>query len=421
MPESQQYELCDPRGVRTNRGRFRRDVIPLLERVTSFYCPTGRWPARGWILLPQYEYTNINLYSPKFILTIGDPNSPNNVQPLNYLSIVQAQCVTRGPATDPNALYLIELTDPRGLLYNKWFQFPAVVTGITGSTVAAYNIRAPAYPQSFYPWSMNVVLGIPVPWTWATMLQDMWNQMITFLGPWPGFPVGIAPLGTPEGFWMPGVPMWTAFNDILESLGMVVACDLTNITNPYTIVSAGANDNNFLLLQEKYAANIEDDQEWIDVGAGRVPASVVVLFRRRNAAYGTEETVRPDWPYAWAASPYYAVTVPIAFSPAVGVHYLWCDFTVEYDENSTPVPADVLTANSIAVERVAQYFAKIYRQTLGFMSQTYAGALPFVTGSMVDGVCYRQDYANQNRQGWKTGIVRGPRPPWVGLWDDYIV
>ncbi len=191
-------------------------------------------------------------------------------------------------------------------------------------------------------------------------------------------------------------------------------------SNPFTIVVAGAVDTAFSALQTKYAANLEDDLEWQDFGAARVPKTVTVLFRRRNGYYGTEETVRSD-ALQWSMSTVYQVpiTAPAVFSNAVGSHYLWSDFTVRYDMNGTPNSADVATANTVAQERVTQYFAKIYRQTSGYMTQVYAGALPFKTGSQVDGVCWVQDYSDQARQGWKTTVVRGASPPWPDLWDNY--
>ncbi len=416
---SQQYGLLDPREVRDNRVRFRREAIPLLERINSFYCPNGRWPSRGWILLPRFEYNKINTYSDAFQLNIGDPTQPDNVATLMNLSIVQAQCVTRGLASDPNALYLIELTDDRGILYNKWFQTP---------TTSMYNIRSLAYPQAFHPQSMN---GTPSPgagcttWTWTTMLQDLWNQMNVLdggnvLGNWPGLPSGITISGTPEGFWFPGVSAWYALNDILEHIGLTIACDLTK-TNPFTIIQLGATDSAFTALQAKYLDNLEDDLEWIDTGAGRVPTSVKVLFRRRNQVYGTEETVTygdDGLAKQWDMSPYYSVLVsaPVFFTGAVGTSFLWSDFTVRYDQEGNPLTADVTVANQIAQERVNQYFAKIYRQTAGFMTQTYTRALPFVTGSQVDGVKWFQDYS-YDEAGWRTQIVRGSYPPWAGLWE----
>lgn len=410
--ESMRFGLIDPYSVRMNRARFRRDHIPMLDRANSFYCPVGRWPSRGWILMARGEYDLLtDKYSTALRLDIGDTAAPDNVLPLEKLSIVQAQCVTSGLKADLSAIYLVEITDARGILQNEWVKFPLT---------ASYNIRVPGYPQTFYLSSMNSYdqpnpsAGSKTTWTWTTMLKDIWDQMGTFLGAWPGLPSPL-PSGTPEGFWFPGVPAWTALCDVLDYLGLTVACDLTK-ASPFTIVSTGATDATFDRLTEKYLTNIEDDLEWIDTGAARVPKTVKVLFRRRNSVYGTEETVayRNDvMAKQWAMVPYHTVSVdaPSKFSKAVGTHYLWSDFTVRYDDSSDDVDADVTTAQTIAKERVTQYFAKIYSQTAGYMSRTYAGALPFATGSQVDGVAWVQDYRDQSRHGWRTKVVRGPSPP----------
>lgn len=406
------YPLYDSREPRDNRRRFRREMLPALARASSFYCPSGRYASRGWILLARSDYNQINKYSTKLELEISDPTLTDNVGTLSNLCVVQAQCVTRGLSSDSNALYLVELTDARGILSNKWFQFP---------TTSNYNIRAPAYPNTFHPASMNSNVPVTTTWTWSTMLEDLWTQMSDFLGAWPGLPIGLPFSGTPEGFWLPGVNAWETFNDILEHLGLEIACDLTQV-NPFTIVQSGASDSNFTTLQTRYLTHLEDDLEWTDVGAARVPKTVKVLFRRRNGVYGTEETVtyrNDDMAEQWDMKAFYTVdiTAPSSFSSAVGTHFIWSDFTVRYDENSNPVNTDVTMANLIATERVSQYFGRIYDQTLGFMTQTYAGALPFSTGSQVDGVSWRQDYVNYPRQGWVTQIVRGMSPPWPELWE----
>lgn len=396
------YPLYDPRTVREARMRFRRDSIPLLDRANSFYCPSGRNPCRGWILMARGDYNKLDHYSTLLELEVGNPTQTNNIGTLSNLAIVQAQCVTRGLAADANALYLVEVTDRRGVLCNRWFQFPLQ---------KFYNIRAAAYPQTFYSGSLNGGAA----WSWSSMIGDIWGTMSTFLGTYPGLP--ITPTGVPEGWDFPGVPAWDALCDVLDHLGLTVACDLTSTTAPYTIVSEGAADTTFTALQTKYKTNLEDDQEWIDTGSGRVPSSVVVLFKRRNSIYGSEETVRYD-SLQWEMTPYYSVTVaaPSTFSAAAGTHHLWSDFTVRYDQDGNPLSADTTTAAAIAAERVTQYFARIYHATLGSMTQTYAGALPFTTGSQVDGVCWYQDYRDDDRQGWRTQIVRCAHPPWPDLW-----
>jgi hypothetical protein len=399
--------LYDPRSVRTDRLRFRRDTIPMLDRANSLYVPVGRWPTRGWLLLRRGDYDQLNAYGTNLQLDISDTSRPDNVNSMSNLAIVQARCVTRGLASDPNALYLVEVTDGRGILYNEWFQAP---------TTSIYNIRAPAYPQMFHTTSMNG----GTTWTWETMLSNLWSQMVTQLGgSWPGFPSGfLAPSGIPEGFWFPGVPVWYALNDILEYLGLTVDCDLTR-SQPFTVVRPGDVDNAFTALQLRYASNLEDDLEWIDNGAGRVPKTVQVLFRRRNDQYGSEETVTRDSAvyHQWSMNPYYIVTINSPFTSAVGNHYIWSDFTVRYDMDNNALPDDVVLANTIATERVGQYFAKVYRQTSGYMTQVYAGALPFTTGPQVDGVCWYQDYNSQDWGGWRTKIVRGPYPPFEGIWS----
>ena len=396
-----QFALVDPRSVVADRQRFRRETESLLSHVNHFYCPAGRWPFKGWILLPRREYIQLDSYSTALQLNLGDTTNPDNVATFKNLSIVNARCVTRGLAADLDALYLIEITDGRGIVCNEWFKFPLT---------SSYNIRAPAYPQTFHPGSMNG----GTTWTWSTMLQDIWTQMGTFLGAWPGLPS--TPNGTPEAFWFQGVPAWTALCDVLNHLGMTVVCDLTK-NSPFTIVSHGAADAAFDLLTTKYVTNLEDDLEWIDTGAARVPKTVKVLFRRRNDVYSTEETVRLTAPQ-WSMEPLYSVSVtaPTTFASAVGTHYIWSDFTVRYDMDGVAVAADTATATTIAQERVTQYFAEIYDQTLGHMTRVYATALPFTTGSQVDGVCWWMD--STNRYGWRTQVVRGSSPPWPELYKE---
>jgi hypothetical protein len=401
--------LYDPAEIRRSRARFRRESLEMLQYANSLYCPTGRFPSKGWILLSRADYNTLvsfgktsRAYGTSFQLQI------DSLSPFTNLSIVQAQCVTRGLASDTSAIYLVEITDDRGVLWNKWFQAP---------TQSQYNIRSPAYPQGFYSASLNS----GVPWTWNTMCQDLWNQMNSIagggqlLGAYPGLP--ITPTGLPENWYFPGYSAWFALCDIMDHLGLSITCDLTE-PDPFGIVMAGNPDPAFAALQAKYGP-AEEDLEWIDVGAGRVPAQVTVLFRKRNQFYGSEETVRAD-ALQWSSSPYYqvAVSAPATFSNAVGVHYIIDDFSVQYDINGNPLASDMATAATIAAERVQQYFNKIYRQTSGFMNQTYPGALPFVTGSQVDGVCWEQDYSS-GRAGWRTSVVRGVYPPWPDIWEPW--
>lgn len=405
-------QLVDPRAIRRARERFRRETIPELEFANSLYVPRGRRAARGWILLTASDYASVRNadlsgsslqpgYSTSFQLEIDDLNNP----PLTFskLAIVQACCVTTGLTGDPNAIYLVELTDQRGVLENRWFSFP---------TVSYYNVLAPAYPASYYAASL---IGGVTPWTWDEMIEDLWNQMGAFLGAYPLKPP--TPAGTPTNWNLNGVNAWAALNAILAHLGMAVSCDLANaaLSTPYGLVGRGGADATFATLLTTWAANLEDDLAWIDAGSGRVPGVVIVYFRRVNQFYGTEETVRSD-ALQWATNATYSVPVnaPTAFLGASGTASLWDDFPVRYDVNGNQLAADVTTAAAIASERVTQFFQDIYDGTLGYMDQTYTGALPFYAGSQVDGVCWRQDYQANARTGWVTQIKRGEL--WKGVY-----
>jgi hypothetical protein len=406
--------LVDPRYCVEHRARFRRDAIPLLKRANSITVASGRWPTRAWILVPRAQFNAINTYATNLQLQIDDLlHGPLTFQ---GLTVVQARCVTRGIAADPNAIYLVELTDGRGVVWNEWAQFP---------TTSAYNVRSPAYPGGYYSGSLNS----GSPWTWTALIQNLWTQMGTFLGPFPGLPV--TPPNTPENYWFPGTSAWIALCDVLDLFALTVAVNLFSAT-PYTIVAEGGTDAFNSALVTRYAGQLEDDLEWLDTGSGRVPGSVVVFFHRRNQYYGTEETVRND-SLQWAMTPLYSVTVaaPAQFSAAAGTHYLWDDFTVQFDVNGNPLAADVVTANGIASATAADYYNHIYRGTLGYLWQLYAGPLPFTVGPLFDGVRWRQthevDESDQPkletglmrdrlvRSAWRTEVTRGPQPPWDEL------
>lgn len=383
--QQNQFPLVDPRCVREHRERFRRDLFYELDYANSYYSMSGRWPDVGWLLLDRNSYNQLNPYSNTLQLTIGDfINAPLVI---SNISIVQARCVTRGLASDPNAIYLIQITNNEGVLYNPWFQFPLNVQ---------YNIRAPAYDTQYYSATMD-----GTPWTWDTMVGDIWSRAVSLLGTYPHLP--IVPTGTPEGFSFVGVPLWEALSRIFDYLGLAVSGSYPN----FTIVVPGAPDDAYDAQVTLYDQYLEDSMEYQDIGSGRVPSSVVVYFHTRYQVYGAEETVRLDV-FQWQTLNTYSVTVaaPTQFTDAVGTAYIWADFTVRFDQNGSPLAADVATAAAVAAERAQQFFNTIYRGTAGFSRNVYSGVLPFMTGAQVDGVRWF-NLASDNYCGWRTEVIRG--------------
>ncbi len=394
--------LQDPRPERAHRRQFGRPALPELELANALYVPSGRWPTRGFVLVKRKDFDALpDKYATNFKLNFTDVKT-GTAMDFSNLSIVHAQCVSRGVANDPNAIYLVELTDGRGVLSAPWFRFP---------TDSQYNVVAPAYPGQYYEDSLNS----GVPWDWDGMVGDLWAQMGTFLGGYPGLPS--VPAGTPQNFIFPGVPTWHALNHVLGLLGMTVSMLAPPGVVLNQIVLDGSTDLYFNAVEAQFASLLEDDLEYQDVGAGRVPGQLIVLFHQRYEFYGTEETVRRDL-YQWSTDPLYAIFIPApaAFTGAPGTGYLWDDFVVRLDVDGNPLAADAAQANAIALQRGAAYYERIYSGTVGFLRRIYTGCLPFATGSVVDGVRWYQTAAEEG--GWRTEVIRGPQPPWP-LWGPY--
>lgn len=392
------FPLIDPRCIRSHRERYRRAIVPELEWANSYYSTLGRWPDVGWLLLDRLSYDQINPYATNLQLIIQDFTNP--ALTISNLTVVQARCVTHGIESDSAAIYLIQVTNTQGVLYNPWFQFP---------TSSQYNVRAPAYDTGYYSGSLS---GGVTAWTWDTMVADLWAQAGGLLGTYPGLPS--TPLSAPENFIFVGVSLFESINKVLDLLGMGIAGNYPS----HTIVNLGSADAVYTAQAAAYAKYLEDVVDYVDTGSGRVPSQVIIYFHRRNQYYGTEETVRKDSPQ-WQNTPSYSVTVPATsqFVGAAGTAYLWADFTVRYDMNGAPLAADVATAAAIAVERASQYFNKIYRATQGFAKFVYSGILPFTTGSLVDGVRWyntgvQQTGLNDLSAGWRTETIRGY------VWDE---
>lgn len=397
--------LCDPRFERANRTQFIRDNIPELRCANGIFISGGRWPVRAYLLV-QRQYLNAllaqgtdpaNPYAPlyrtDFQLYLEDFRNAQLV--LKNLALAHARCVSRGIAADPKAVYLLELTDARGVVQSPVASWPLV---------RQYNVLAPAYPGQYYSASQNS----GTPWTWGTLLADIWNSM-TPLGAFPGLPS--TPSGTPTNLIFLGVPAWPALCNQLDRLGLTVGVDLTQ-SAPYSIVQRGATDAAFTNLTAQFAGAIEEDYEWISAGSARVPGSVTVFFHRQNQYYGTEETLRLDG-LQWSSTPLYSVnvTAPARFASSAGSHVLWDDFVVRFDTDGNPLAADVATATTIAQERVSQYYDRVYWDTLGSLKRIYTGLVPFAAGSQVAGVRFYMDMV-RGQLSWCTEVIRSAGPPW---------
>lgn len=405
------YQLVDADFVLTERIRSGAELagcVGLME-ANSLMVPSGANPAHGWILLKRSDFAALNTYNAQS-LVIRHQRWENASQSMiweaaattfNGLYVISARTPWRGAPSDPLAPYLVEIGDARWLLKNQLSEFP-------GPAAASFNVRAPAYDGLYNSTTINSGTA----WTWAGMAQQVW-QMMSLLGTWPGFPGGYTPVGTPEGWIFGGCSAWDALCSILDHLGLVVTCDLTASSNFYGIAHYGDSDAQYQLQVLAAVPYLLEDEQPIFGGAGWVPGTFKCNFHRRNKYFGSEETVRND-SSQWGANLAYVVSSSTGYSGA-GTANFWDDFTVRYDESSSPIGADTTTAATVAASRMADYLARITRGANGELRQVYSGIRPFKNGSLVDAVTWKAQPGKQEQgnPGWITEIVRDPWNRWL--------
>src|SRR5437868_2302810 len=100
------FDLFDPRLIRSARAARLRNDIPELRYANSLYISNGMFPARAWFLMRRGDFVRIDPYSTTLQLNITDLGANPAGLTFKNLTVVQARCVSRGIAADPNSLYL---------------------------------------------------------------------------------------------------------------------------------------------------------------------------------------------------------------------------------------------------------------------------------------------------------------------------
>ena len=363
------------------------DCLPDLRgqilAANSLMNPLGQTPARGWFLLRASQLDQLNL----------DADQTATFNDAKWGSVTAVGLVvTREPVKthvsvntgSGDALYLVEVSDRRWLVWNPWFQ---------ASANKLYNVRARGWGTSYYDDSRNAGSD----WTWSTMLQDLWGTVSTWLGSWPGLPV--SPSGTPEEFKFQGVPAWTALCEVLYYLGCAVRWDAGLGT--YSIVQLGSADaaQDSLLTKLENSGRLLHDSEYRAVTRGKVPGSYRVFFHSRRIHQGTERTTPKD-SEQWLTSSTYTVDVNGSGTEGV-LHPLWGDLPALYDATGTLTNAAALATR--AAEIAADHQRHLTQGGGGRFRRIYDGACSVKPAGAVKGVTWRQ-----NPGGIVTEVVRHP-------------
>lgn len=393
--------LLDPRTLAASCRRHQLPT-PFLGRANSFRCTLGPEPGRGWVLLLRRDLDDLDLDG------LHDLVFFDGVTRVTAKDLVIAEppvCVTPGVQGDAKSAYLVELADVRHFAANRYYAQPLD---------RAYNVRAPAAPQTYYADTLNAGTA----WTWQTLLDHIWGYIdVSQLGVAPALP--FAPNGTPENFRFHGVPAWAAFNEVLNRLGCAFKLDPTKSASSgrSALVQLGATDAKLAQAQKDRARRLVWDPYPLTIQRGRRPAGVVVYFPLRRTDYGTEKAT------GWAAgqqdstSPLHAITV---FDPDSTKGVQAASLAALFDD----LPALVNFANAVtntaaltarANERAADYYRMFHTGGQPLQAR-YAGFhqdAGFLPGPQVTGIAWLDTGGGTAapRGGWITEIARWPMLP----------
>lgn len=248
-----------------------------LEPANFYVNPVGPTYGKIGILLTKRNVNEIKA-STNLSLDIGysikSASGNITVPALTFISANRVSLNSEG-ATGPNAtdgdlannsIYYCELGDRR-------------YRAVTQSRIEKqYNIFSyAAYDSTIY---LTESINDETPWTWSTMIQDLWET--AFLGTFPELP--FQPKGEPMNFHFVGVSAWDALHEALALWSMSTYYDVA--TDKLKIVSLGADQSpspdDYGLLPKFNATPIQDDL-W------DIPAKVVVTFPVQYLNYGQED------------------------------------------------------------------------------------------------------------------------------------
>lgn len=356
------------------------------ERANSFLTPLGPEPGRGWVFMRRGMLNNIDLDAPGSLVFQYEPDGGQPTT-LTFPELTVAReplCLTPSYVRtgDPTALYLVELADARLLAQ--------------GNPISKeYNVRAPFAAEDqtasqYYEDSLNG----GTPWTWQTMVTDLWADA----GLAGSASLPFSPHGTPEGFSFRGVPAYDALNSVLERIGCII-CPAP-FAGTFSIVQLGTgtlpSPTNWLIHDGDYLATYR----------GRVPFGYVVYFHKRNLA-GPEVATGRVISQEWELPAPYSVTVASGVAGAAAGNYmpLWDDLPALYDASGA-----LLNATDLAA-RAAERAADMTRMLTGGgdrLWKVYSGLVGIGPSGVIKGVAWRESSGGGVLAGVTTEMTRNP-------------
>lgn len=283
------------------------EYVQAQRKANSYICPVGPIPGRAWVLMIRSEWDKIKTNTSHTLKFAGSRASAS----IGSLYAIKADRLLAGQQDDSNAILMIELADKRILLER-----------FTDTLNESYNIRSYASPTRYLTGTAQA--------SWTAALSDLWSNVSTLAGSYPGLPY--VPPGVPEDFQFLGVNAWAAIHEMLGVIGCTTAYDPLQET--FSIVRVGASQSVSSLPTPIFDAEIA-------TGVGpQIPATVRVYFHDSYRSYGQERDT--ELATNWAA------TGPSTISnQATGVSGvvsgtvvpIWTHLARELDENNSDANA----------------------------------------------------------------------------------
>lgn len=305
------YRSCVDGGIPAERW---------LGKANAFALEPGRGPGRGRVLLRKSDLDSLDPAA-DHALTFSGTGRYDPIT-LLYCTILSAECVTPGSASDPDAVYLVEVVDRRHHLGRV-----PLPDGYKG-----YNVSA-ADGATFLTATKNGATT----WTWQGVVDDL----VTTLGEsTAAFALPFTPDNQPENLSFDGVGAWEALNRVLDRIACTAAYDPT--TDTFAVVRLGVSQDAAL---DAVAAGKTWDGYPSEYARGWRPEKVRVRFLRRPQPTD-------------GSSPYYTADVTLATGAGVksGTYVVLDDDLTALGAAGTPTNSSFL--NTRAQERADDWLRK---------------------------------------------------------------
>ncbi len=309
-------------------------------KANSYRNPLGCKPGRGWILLLRGDLDALGLDTKSSLVFSGDQNKASIT--LKNLLAVKAGVICPGQRGDEDGACWVEIADRRRLLQ-------AIPID------KAYNVRAAPGSSSYY----SATLNSGSPWTWTTMVTDIWGVVGTGaaqLGAFPGLP--FTPDGTPEGWSFYGHPSaMMALDAVLSRIGCDLKLDL--VADTFSIVRRNITAATAALALRD-VERIWDAEPQLPT-RGRLPQYVRVEFSKQR---DTADTT--------GGSPYYVLDVTDATGTPATVES--GTYAVIKDDLPAQYIAGVLQNAAALTSRAAERAADWFRmEKIARLNRVYSG------------------------------------------------